>query len=75
MVERNDMIYCYINELLEINFEIEINNINIQEQKNLIVVNEDNNESFLIRKEVDLQKIDQEKKGDNFGEDIVEENN
>lgn len=75
MVERNDMIYCYINELLEINFEIEINNINIQEQKNLIVVNEDNNESFLIRKEVDLQKFDQEKKGDNFGEDIVEENN
>lgn len=40
-----------------------------------MVVNEDNNESFLIRKEVDLQKIDQEKKGDNFGEDIVEENN
>lgn len=75
MVERNDMIYCYINELLEINFEIEINNINIYEQKNLIVVNEDNNESFLIRKEVDLQKFDQEKKGDNFGEDIVEENN
>lgn len=40
-----------------------------------MVVNEDNNESFLIRKEVDLQKFDQEKKGDNFGEDIVEENN
>lgn len=75
MVERNDMIHCHINELLETNSETETNNTNIQEQKISTAANEDNNESPPIRKEVDLQKIDQEKKGDNSGEDTVEENN
>lgn len=75
MVERNDMIHCHINELLGTNSETETNNTNIQEQKNSMAANEDNNESPPIRKEVDLQKFDQEKKGDNSGEDTVEENN
>lgn len=79
VVERNDTIHSHMNELLETNSETETNNTNIQEQKNSTAANEDNNESPPIRKEVDLQEFDEEKKGDNSEEDnslnTVEENN
>lgn len=78
MVEWNDIIHSHMNELLETNSETETNNTIIQEQKNSTAAYEDNNESLPIRKEVDLQEFDKEKKGDNFKEDnslnTVEEN-